>query len=158
MNPELDLTLERIIRAPRAAIWQAWTVPDLLEQWWTPAPTLTRVDLLDVKPGGGFVTRMSEDGQHYEPHTDGVFIAVEDESRLVFTNAIDSSWRPSAPAPVSMTAEVTLRDHAEGTQYSVLVRHGNPDDRARHHGLGFFEGWGSVTDALARLAEGRSVR
>jgi uncharacterized protein YndB with AHSA1/START domain len=158
VNPELDLTLERIIRAPRATIWRAWTVPELLEQWWTPAPTLTRVDVLDVKPGGGFVTRMSEDGQHFEPHTDGVFIAVEDESRLVFTNAIDSTWHPAAPAPVSMTAEITLRDHAEGTRYSVLVRHGNPADRARHHELGFFDGWGSVTDALAQLVEKPDMR
>jgi hypothetical protein len=25
MNPDLDLTVERVIRAPRAAVWSAWT-------------------------------------------------------------------------------------------------------------------------------------
>jgi uncharacterized protein YndB with AHSA1/START domain len=158
VNPELDLTLERLIHAPRAAVWKAWTDPVLLEQWWTPAPTRTRVDVLDVRPGGGFVTSMSEDGRTFVPHTDAAFLAVDEGSRLVFTNAIDSSWRPASPAPVPMTAEITLRDHPEGTEYLVVVRHGSTADRAHHHELGFFDGWGSVTDALARLAEGRAAR
>lgn len=91
VHQDLDLTLQRIIRAPRRTVWRAWTDPALLEQWWTPAPTLTRVDQLDVRPGGGFVTRMSEDGREFVPHTDSVFLVVEDERRLVFTNAVDSA-------------------------------------------------------------------
>ncbi|MBX9244903.1 SRPBCC domain-containing protein [Actinotalea ferrariae] len=157
MNPELDLTIERVIRAPRVSVWDAWTDPALLEQWWTPAPTRTRVDVLDPRPGGGFVTRMSEDGEAYVPHTDAAFIVVEEGSRLVFTNAIDSAWRPAAPAPVSMTADVRLRDHPDGTEYLVTVRHGDPASRARHEELGFFDGWGSVTEALARLTESRGA-
>ena len=27
MNPDLDLHLDRIIRAPRSAVWEAWTDP-----------------------------------------------------------------------------------------------------------------------------------
>ena len=27
MNPDLDLTIERVIRAPREAVWRAWTDP-----------------------------------------------------------------------------------------------------------------------------------
>ena len=36
MNPDLDLTLERVIRAPRAAVWQAWTDPAKFAKWWLP--------------------------------------------------------------------------------------------------------------------------
>ena len=153
VDPDLDLTLQRVVRAPRHALWRAWTDPALLAQWWTPAPTLTRVDLLDVRPGGGFVTRMSEDGREFVRHTDSVFLVVEEDHRLVFTNAVDSAWRPATPAPVSMTAEIVLGEHPDGTDYRVIVRHGNPADRARHEELGFFDGWGSVTEALATLVE-----
>ena len=76
----------------------------------------------------------------------------------MFTNAIDSAWRPRAPAPVLMTAEITLSDHPDGTDCRVVVRHGDPAARARHEELGFLEGWGSVTGQLAALAENQAVR
>lgn len=154
IDPELDLTIQRIIRAPRDAVWRAWTRPELLEQWWVPAPTVARIETLDVRPGGGFVTRMSDDGREFAPHTDGVFLVVEEGRRLVFTNAITSGWRPAAPAPVSMTAEILFGEHPEGTDYRAIVRHGDPAARNLHEELGFFDGWGAVTAALAGLAEG----
>lgn len=153
IDPRLDLTLERVIRAPRAAVWRAWTDPVRLAQWWVPAPIVARIDRLDVRPGGAFVTSMSDDGQAFVPHTDGIFLVVEPHDRLVFTNAIDSAWRPAAPMPVSMTAEIALADHPDGTDYRAIVRHGDPAARDRHEELGFFDGWGAVTAALAALVE-----
>ena len=157
MNPDLDLGLQRVIRAPRALVWRAWTDPVQLAKWWVPAPTVARVDKLDVHPGGGFVTMMSDDGVEFVPHTDQVFLVVEPEQRLVFTNAIDSTWRPATPAPVPLTAEITFSDHPDGTDYRVVVRHGDPAAKAYHEELGFFEGWGSVTEALAALAEAEAA-
>jgi uncharacterized protein YndB with AHSA1/START domain len=152
MNPDLDLTLERIIRAPRAAVWNAWTDPSRFEKWWLPAPARCRVDRLEVRPGGALVTRMSDDGAAFVPHLDATFLVVEELSRIVFTNAIDSAWRPTSPHPVPMTAEIVLADHPDGTDYRVIVRHGDPEARARHEKLGFADGWGSVTEQLAAVA------
>ena len=154
LDPTRDLTIERVIRAPREVVWRAWTDPVRLQQWWVPAPTIAQIDVLEVRPGGGFVTRMSDDGREFVPHTDGIFLVVEDARRLVFTNAITSGWRPAAPAPVSMTAEILFGEHAEGTDYRAVVRHGDPAARDLHAELGFFDGWGAVTEALAALAEG----
>lgn len=154
IDPDRDLVIERVIRAPRRAVWNAWTDTALLRRWWVPAPTIARVDRLDVRPGGGFVTRMSDDGREFVPHTDGVFLLVEDGRRLVFTNAISSTWHPAAPAPVAMTAEIVLEEHPDGTHYRAIVRHQDPATRARHEELGFFDGWGTVTEALASLVEG----
>ncbi|TNC51386.1 SRPBCC domain-containing protein [Mumia zhuanghuii] len=153
IDPRLDLTLERVIRAPRETLWKAWTDPRLLERWWVPAPALARVERLEAQPGGAFVTSLSEDGDSYVAHTDAIFLVVEPGARLAFTNAVDSTWRPASPAPVSMTAEINLLDHPDGTDYRVVVRHADPAARDRHEELGFFDGWGSVTAALATLAE-----
>jgi uncharacterized protein YndB with AHSA1/START domain len=154
VNPDLDLSLQRVIRAPPATVWRAWTDPSRLERWWVPAPTVARVDRLEVRPGGAFVTSMSDDGDVFVAHVDASFLVVEEHERLVFTNAIDSGWRPSNPAPVAMTAEITFGEHPEGTDYRVVVRHGDPAARARHEQLGFVDGWGSVTAQLATLVEG----
>ncbi|MEU4838400.1 SRPBCC domain-containing protein [Nocardia testacea] len=152
MNPDLDLTLHRVIRAPRGSVWNAWTDAASLARWWLPAPARCRVERLEVRPGGAFVTRMSGDGGEFVPHLDACFVVADDRERLVFTTALDSSRRP-ATAEIVMTAEITLRDHPDGTDYHVLVRHGDPAARARHEELGFAHGWGTVTDQLAALVE-----
>jgi len=158
MNPELDLTLERIIRAPRAVVWRAWTDPARFARWWVPAPTICRVERLDVQPGGAIVTQLSDDGLQFGPHLDATFLAVEELERLVYTNAVDSTLRPANPSPIAMTAEVTLADHPDGTDYRIIVRHGDPDSRALHEELGFAEGWGTVTKQLAGVAESEAAR
>ena len=152
MNPDLDLTLDRIIRAPRAAVWRAWTDPARFAQWWLPAPTRCRVERLEVRPGGGLVTLMSDDGTAYVPHLNAAFLVVDELERIVFTNTIDSTWRPAHAAPVPLTAEITLADHPDGTDYRVLVRHGDAEARAQHDKLGFADGWGAVTAQLADVA------
>jgi uncharacterized protein YndB with AHSA1/START domain len=158
VNPDLDLSLERIIRAPRAVVWHAWTDPAELARWWLPTPTRCRVERLEVVPGGAFVTSMSDDDVEFVPHLDACFLAVDEGERLVFTNAVDSRWRPAAAEP-AMTAEVVLREHPDGTDYRVIVRHRDPAARAHHEQLGFFDGWGTVTEQLAGLVEqGGSTR
>jgi uncharacterized protein YndB with AHSA1/START domain len=158
MNPDLDLALARVIRASRTSVWDAWTDPAYLERWWAPAPAQSRVDRLELRPGGGFVTRLSEDGTNFIPQLDACFIVVEDLRRIVFTNAIDSAWRPAQPAPVPMTAEIRLDDHPDGTSYQVVVRHGDPTARAHHEKLGFIDGWAAITAQLTTLAENGAVR
>lgn len=152
-DPERDLRVERVIAASRSRIWDAWTRPDLLEQWWIPAPMVVRVDRLEVRGGGAFVTRMSEDGETFVPHMDAAFLVAEPLERIVFTNALDGSLRPAAPAPVAMTAELTLTEHPDGTLYSIVARHGDAAARSVHADLGFDEGWGAVTAQLAALVE-----
>jgi uncharacterized protein YndB with AHSA1/START domain len=155
LDPNLDLRLERIIRAPRTAVWGAWTDPASLATWWLPAPTRCRVERLHTVPGGAFVTSMSDDGIDFVPHLDACFLAVEEAERIVFTNAVDSRWRPATPEPVSMTAEIMMHDHPDGTDYRVIVRHRDPAARTRHEELGFVDGWGTVTEQLAGLVERR---
>jgi uncharacterized protein YndB with AHSA1/START domain len=152
MNPDLDLSLHRVIRASRGSVWNAWTDAGSLARWWLPAPARCRVERLEVRPGGAFVTRMSADGGDFVPHLDACFLVADERERLVFTTALDSDWRP-AVGEIVMTAQITLRDHPDGTEYHVLVRHGDPVTRARHEELGFAHGWGTVTDQLAALVE-----
>lgn len=153
MNPDLDLEITRVIRASRADVWRAWTERDQLQQWFIPAPMVLRVDQLDPRPGGALVTSFSEDGETFGPHIDAVFLAVEDETLLVWTNAVDSRWRPQHPQPVALTTEVRLADHPDGTTYRIVARHGTPEDCERHLALGFVEGWGVVIDQLAAHVE-----
>lgn len=158
LDPDLDLELGRIIRAPRDRVWRAWTQPDELAKWWVPAPSACRVERLEVVAGGGFVTLLSDDGDAWVPHMDACFVAVYPGERIVFTNALDSRLRPASPEPVAMTAQITFRDHAEGTAYGIRVRHADDRSRRHHEVLGFADGWGTALTQLVRLAESAEAR
>jgi len=110
VNPDLDLTLQRVIRAPRAVVWRAWTDPSQLEQWWVPAPAVARVDRLEAQPGGAFVTRISDDGVEFGPHMDAAFLVVDDRERLVFTNAVDSRWTGASGVRTAAARHAASRD------------------------------------------------
>lgn len=156
-KPDRDLTISRVIKAPRPAIWQAWTDPASFAQWWIPAPLKCRVVEMDLRPGGAFVTEMSENGRDFTPHVSACFLAVDDLERIVFTNALVGGWRPAEGYyPTALTAIITLRDHPLGTDYVAQVMHKNDADRDTHKEMGFYEGWGTVVGQLARLVERRS--
>ena len=153
-NPELDLTISRVIKAPRRDLWEAWTDPRQLEQWWVPAPGLCKVLALELRPGGAFLTQYSEGtGKPFGPHINGCLLAVEPETRIVFTDTLTGGFRP-AEQPF-MTGVISFRDHPEGTEYHAYAMHKNDADKKNHAEMGFYDGWGTVADQLAALVEGR---
>ena len=54
--PAPDLVISRLVRAPRATVWRAWTDPALLAQWWCPQPWTTEVRAFDLRAGGAIHT------------------------------------------------------------------------------------------------------
>jgi uncharacterized protein YndB with AHSA1/START domain len=149
-----DLTISRVIKAPRPAIWRAWTDPRSFEKWWIPAPMSCRVVAMDLRPGGAFVTEMSEDGASFTPHVNACFLAVDALERIIFTNALTGGWRPGKDQyPAPMTAIITFEDHPDGTEYASRVLHGDAADRNLHAEMGFYDGWGTVMAQLAAQVE-----
>lgn len=151
----LDLTISRVIAAPCALIWQAWTKPKHLKEWWAPLPWTTPECAIDLRPGGRFYTLMrGPDGD--EHGGEGCFLEVVEPERIVFTDALEGGWRPASTAScggILFTAIVTFEEHAGGTLYTVRALHKDDADREAHEKMGFHEGWGTCADQLAKLAE-----
>ena len=152
MSNETELTISRLIKAPPSAVWDAWSDPTKLAAWWIPAPIECRVDTLDLRPGGGFVTRMREGDGAFQPHVDGCFLEAVPEKRLVFTTVLTEGWQPAEPW-LAITAILTFEAQDGGTLYAARVLHKNPEDSAKHDEMGFQEGWGTAIGQLAALID-----
>lgn len=110
-DPELDLVLDRTIAVAPDKVWAAWTDPELIVRWFTPAPWKTVVCDIDVRPGGRFVTTMeSPEGDRYL--NAGCIVAVDPGRRLVFTSVLTEDFRPVRPAngadDLPFTAEILI--------------------------------------------------
>jgi uncharacterized protein YndB with AHSA1/START domain len=65
-DPLLDLVLERVVDVPPELVWAAWTTPEHVTHWFTPAPWKTVTCEIDLRPGGMFRTVMrSPEGQDF---------------------------------------------------------------------------------------------
>ncbi|HMR30869.1 MAG TPA: SRPBCC family protein [Geminicoccaceae bacterium] len=151
MTEKAELTISRLIKAPRSAVWRAWSVPEHFARWWIPRPMECRVVKLDLRPGGGFETLMREGDGPFQPHVEGCFLDIAREERIVFTTALAEGWRPIEPW-LALTAIMTMKDEGGGTRYAARVMHKSGEDSRRHEELGFHEGWGATIDQLAEMA------
>src|SRR3954469_11177993 len=86
-DPTLDLVLERVVDVPPSLVWAAWTTPEYVKKWFTPAPWQTVDCEIDLRPGGIFRTAMrSPEGQEF-PNT-GCYLEMIENEKLVWTAAL----------------------------------------------------------------------
>lgn len=150
INPELDLVLERVVDVPRARLWEAWTRPEHVKQWFAPAPWSISECEIDLRPGGKFYTVMqSPEGKEF-PNA-GCYLEIVPGEKLVFTDALKPGYRPSENP--FFTAVITFQDEAGGTRYRAVAVHADPEGRKRHEEMGFHDGWGQVLDQLVAFVK-----
>jgi len=146
-----SLTITRVFDAPRALVFQAWTEPARLVEWFGPRGFTTHSCTMDVRPGGTWRLCMRRpDGVEHWLH--GVYREVIVPERLVSTwvwerGATDfDDWVPGGIADHESELTVTLEDREGRTALTLHhTRFESAGARHSHH-----DGW---TEALDRLAE-----
>jgi len=150
MTNDRDLVLTRDIAATPSQLYRCWTEPELIRQWFCPAPWSVSRAEADVRPGGSSLIVMNGPNGEVHPNP-GVYLEVVPGKRLVVTDAYTAAWEPSAKPFITIV--LTFDDIGEGrTRYTALVRHWTVEDREAHEEMGFHQGWGICTDQLAALA------
>ncbi len=78
-----EIKLYRIYNAPVKMVWDAWTDPDQVAQWWGPRGFSLTTHSMDLRPGGNWIYTMhGPDGTDFPYSTK--YFKVEPQSKLVY--------------------------------------------------------------------------
>jgi uncharacterized protein YndB with AHSA1/START domain len=102
---ELAIVSTRTVRATREDVWNAWTNPILLAQWWGPKGFRNTFYEFDLRPGGAWRFIMhAPDGTNFP--NESVFVEIAPPERIVFRHL----------APVhAFLATAEFAEHGNGT-------------------------------------------
>src|SRR3954463_11590071 len=108
-----EITLTRVYDAPVKAVWDAWTDPKQVAQWWGPRGFTITTHSKDLRPGGHWkYTMHGPDGTDYPNWT--IYFEVEECARLVYDHGGSEDRPPLFRVTVTFT-EVKGRTKLEMT-------------------------------------------
>ena len=139
-----EIVITRVFDAPRELVFEAWTDPAHVIQWWGPRGFTTTIHEMDVRPGGVWRFVMhGPDGTDYDNKV--VFVEVVKPERLVYNHGAGDE---SDLQQFHVT--VTFDEDGDKTRLTLRLVFGTPADRDNAVESGALEG-GNQT--LERLAE-----
>jgi uncharacterized protein YndB with AHSA1/START domain len=149
---EYEMVVSRLLNAPRELVFDVWTDPRHLGEWWGPVGFTTSTQHMDLRPGGEWIHVMhGPDGIDYPNHT--VFIEVNRPSRLVYTNR----GGDAVTDPASFEATVTFDEQDGRTRVTMRARFASAAEKARiMREYGAYEGAHQMFDRLAQHLAGRT--
>ena len=139
---DFAVQMRRVLPAPPAVVFEAFSDPGELEKWWGPEGFTVPSLEFDARVGGSYRIEMRPpDGDPF--HLTGDFREVDPPSVLAYT----FRWEDPDPDDVETLVQLSFRRHGDSTE--VVLSQGPFKTVARrelHRG-----GWTDSFDKLARL-------
>jgi uncharacterized protein YndB with AHSA1/START domain len=80
---ERELTISRLLNAPRELVWEVWTKAEHIKNWWGPTGFTNTIFSMEVKPGGVWDFIMHDpDGTDYKNKS--IYKEIIKPERIVF--------------------------------------------------------------------------
>jgi len=124
-----ELIITRLLNAPRELVWDVFTTPEHIKNWWGPNGFTNTIDKMDVKPGGEWEFVMhGPDGTDYKNKS--IYKEIIRPERIVFEHVSG----PKFIATITFTAEgnkTYLKWHMlfeSAEQFQQVVKTFNADE------------------------------
>lgn len=142
-----DLTLARMINAPREQVFRAWTHSECVAAWWGPHGFSNPVCEVDPRPGGRFTVHMQgPDGAVYPGG--GVFLEIEPPRLLIFTSTLEGK---GGEALIDAVNTVTFEDVVGRTRLTLNARVVRAAREASRNLAGMEDGWHQSLERLSAI-------
>lgn len=138
------LKLERIFNAPRQLVWDAWTQPEHIAQWWGRGIEV-EIEEHDFRVDGKWKYVMTmPDGSPFI--SEGVYAEIVAPKKIVSS----ASFKPMTE-DVIFTA--LFEEEGEQTKLIFSVLHPTEEYKKQQEQMGFFTGWASVFEVLEKYLQ-----
>ena len=130
------LSITKVIDAPVQLVWDVWTNPDHVIQWWAPSGMKIEVMEHDFKVGGKWkYTMPMPDGNLFV--SEGKYLEIEALKKIITT----ADFKPMTEG---VELHVLFEADGEKTNFTFSVVHETEDYAKAQEKMGIYNGWGSA--------------
>ncbi len=134
------LTITKTLNAPIQLVWEAWTNPEHIAQWWGPPGMKTRVIKHEFKVGGEWEYAMQMPDSN-DFIADGVYSEIVELQRI-FSSA---NFKPMTEG---VEIQSIFEEDGDQTHFTFNCVHPTVEYCKQQEEMGFYNGWGSVFNRL----------
>ncbi len=140
------LIIKRTFSAPIKLVWEAWTQPKHIANWWGPKGMEVKIIEHNFNVGGRWkYVMMMPNGQEFS--SDGVYSEIVPLKKIVTT----ANFRPMTEG---VEIEALFEENGKKTNHTIRVFHDTEEYAKQQEKMGFFNGWGSTFERLELLLTG----
>ncbi len=152
--PDHEIHLTRVYDAPLQAVWEAWTDPKQVVEWWGPRGFSTTTESHEIRPGGSWIFVMKgPEGQDYPNAT--LYQEVIPYKRLVY----DHGAKKGEPPMFRVTVE--FQETAGQTSMHMIMALPSAELAAATRGFvkqaNGETTWDRLSEYLAKKLKGREI-
>jgi len=144
------VNVKREFDASLANVWSAWTEPEILDQWWAPAPWKSKTKRVDFKEGGRRLYAMiGPEGEQHWAIAD--FTSISPKTNFKYLDAFsDSEGNLNTEFPRS-DWNVNFSEQGGSTFVDVVIKHEKLSDLEMIIQMGFKEGFTIAMEGLDKI-------
>jgi len=142
-NDGRTITLKRTFSAPISLVWEAWTQPEHIAQWWSPKGITTKIIAHEFKVSGKWKYSMPmPNGQEFI--AEGEYLEIVEFEKII-------SAANFKPMTEGVEIQALFSANGNKTDFTFNVVHPTEAYKIQQEKMGIMNGWGSVFERLGEL-------
>lgn len=144
--------VQREFAADLDSVWDAFTVQDILDQWWAPKPWTSVTRYMDFKPGGRrlYAMRGPNGEEHWSIQN---FTAITPKSSFAFFDAFSDEHENVNTELPSSDWNLQFMEEDGVTSVRITIKHKTLADLEQIIAMGFKEGFTMTLDYLDSMLQ-----
>lgn len=157
-KPSKTVFVTREFAADLSLVWDAFTKPEILDQWWAPQPWVSKTKLMDFKVGGRrFYAMVSPEG--HEGWVVQKYTSISPKTNFQFFNSFadkDENPNPDIPGGSDWSFDFSETDGV--TTVRITIKNESLERMEKMIAMGFQQGFTMTLDHLVELLKTLSQR